>query len=79
MVTARAVPGQDNTTWCTCAIKAFLVMVWMSLNQEKKVDFSRAQFGTQETTSAEAAMKEMFEQLEALLNLYGSRRPVLSC
>jgi len=42
--------------------------------QERKVDFSRAQFGTQETTSAEVAFGEIFEQLEALMNLYGNRR-----
>lgn len=43
--------------------------------QERKVDFSRAQFGTQETTSAEVAFGEIFKQLEALMNLYGNRRP----
>jgi len=43
--------------------------------QEMKVDFSRAQFGTQETTSAEVAFGEIFEQLETLLCLYGNRRP----
>ena len=43
--------------------------------QERKVDFSRAQFGTPETTSAEVAFGEIFEQLELLLSLYGNRRP----
>jgi RNA polymerase sigma factor (sigma-70 family) len=42
--------------------------------QERKVDFSRAQIGTQETTSAEVAFAEIFKQLEALMKLYGSRR-----
>ena len=43
--------------------------------QESKVDFSRAQIGTQETTSAEVAFAEIFKQLEALLKLYGNRHP----
>ena len=41
---------------------------------EKKVDFSRAQFGTEESTSAQVAFGEIFKQLEALMNLYGNRR-----
>ncbi|TVQ67429.1 MAG: sigma-70 family RNA polymerase sigma factor [Balneolaceae bacterium] len=41
---------------------------------EKKMDFSRSHFATGETMSEEVAMREIFEQLEILLNLYGSRR-----
>jgi len=42
---------------------------------EKKVDYTRSHFGTKETMSEDIAMREIIEQLEILLSLYGSRRP----
>jgi len=51
---------------------------WTRRNvQEKKVDFTRAELATHETTSAEIALNEMYEQIEILLKLYGSKRPLI--